>query len=130
MIEGVTGTDLTGNHSVDEQNEANERVDLHGDNLEQHQHQMMHPFDHPVDPVGRRTRQPPAWLRDYDRGEGCNVVYNQDEFCLFIDADPITYEEAAQSAKWRCAMETEIQQSKEIKRAISLNFHEGQQQLG
>ncbi|KAL9357636.1 hypothetical protein Peur_050889 [Populus x canadensis] len=47
---------------------------------------------------GNRQRQPPIWMRYYDSGD----VYsddNQGNFALFVDEDPLSYENAARSAK-------------------------------
>jgi len=79
--------------------------------LEQHQTISAHTIakvDHVPSPVERRSRQPPPWLQDYDSGEGFSDEDHQGSFALFVDADPLSYEDAARSNKWRCAMDTEI----------------------
>ena len=79
--------------------------------LEQHQTINAHTtveIDNVPSPAVRRSRQPPSWLQDYDSGEGFSDEDHQGDFALFVDADPLSYEDAARRNKWRCAMETEI----------------------
>ncbi|CAL2226145.1 unnamed protein product [Prunus armeniaca] len=64
-------------------------------------------------PREARIKRPPGWMRDYVGGEGLSeeddVDVNLAHLALFIDADPISYEEAAKSKIWRQAMDAEIQ---------------------
>ena len=60
-------------------------------------------------PTDRRSRHPPIWMRDYDSSEGLSDDDHQGNFALFVDDDPLSYMDAAQSAKWRCAMDSEIE---------------------
>lgn len=60
-------------------------------------------------PAGRRSRHPPIWMCDYDSGEGLSDDNHQGNFALFVDDDPLSYKDAAQSAKWRYAMDSEIE---------------------
>jgi len=79
--------------------------------LEQHQTISAHTIaevDHVPSPVERHSRQPPPWLQDYNSGEGFSDEDYQGSFALFVDADPLSYEDATRSNKWRCAMDTEI----------------------
>ena len=57
----------------------------------------------------RRSRHPPIWMRDYDSGKGLSDDDHQGNFALFVDDDPLSYMDAAQSSKWRCAMDSEIE---------------------
>jgi len=55
-----------------------------------------------------RTRRQPSWLRDYET----NLFVEEEEDLLAMltdSADPLTFEEAKTSSKWREAMDTEIQ---------------------
>jgi len=56
---------------------------------------------------GNRPRQPPIWMRDYDSRDAYSDD-NQGNFALFVDEDPLSYENATRSAKWRDAMDSEI----------------------
>ena len=64
-------------------------------------------------PADRRSRHPPIWMRDYDSGEGLSDDDHQGNFSLFVDDDPLSYMDATQSAKWRCAMDSEIEAIRE-----------------
>ena len=59
-------------------------------------------------PADRRSRHPSIWMRDYDNGKGLFDDDHQGNFVLFVDDDPLSYMDVAQSAKWRCAMDSEI----------------------
>lgn len=62
----------------------------------------------PVLPVSdRRERRIPAYLRDYTSGEEFSEEEVQ-HFLMFMSTDPICYEDAAKSRKWRDAMDLEI----------------------
>jgi transposase InsO family protein len=58
-----------------------------------------------------RIRKPPAWLQDYSTGqefsdeEPGNTMF----LAMLGDSDPMTYEEAVKSEKWRSAMDQEMQ---------------------
>lgn len=56
-----------------------------------------------------RVRNAPPWMQDYVTGEGLSEEEGLNAMMMLIDADPITYEEAAKSMKWRNAMSTEIE---------------------
>ncbi|CAL2255656.1 unnamed protein product [Prunus armeniaca] len=64
-------------------------------------------------PREARMKRPPGWMRDYVSGEGLSEEDDMDvnlaHLALFIDVDPISYEEAAKSKIWRQAMDAEIQ---------------------
>lgn len=54
-----------------------------------------------------RERKAPAYLDDYTSGEGLSEDEVQN-FALHISADPLFYEQAVKSKKWREAMDLEI----------------------
>jgi hypothetical protein len=104
------GTGHTEDHTSGSTN-IDHHVGFPEGDLEQHQTINAHTTaetDHLPSSVERRSRQPPIWLRDYDSGEGFSDEDHQGNFALFVDADPLSYEDAARSNKWRCVMETEI----------------------
>ncbi|KAJ6287668.1 hypothetical protein OIU78_000017, partial [Salix suchowensis] len=53
--------------------------------------------DHSYSSNTRRSHQPPVWLSDYECGEGLSDGDHQGNFALYVDADPLSYEVAAQS---------------------------------
>nr|DAD39485.1 TPA_asm: hypothetical protein HUJ06_013808 [Nelumbo nucifera] len=55
-----------------------------------------------------RVRRPPVWMRDYETGEGLSEEEDETNLALFASADPLYFEEAVKSAKWRTAMDSEI----------------------
>lgn len=59
----------------------------------------------------RRARRPPVWMGDYETGQGLSDEEGADmtHLALFSDGDPVTFEEAVKSKKWRQAMDQEIQ---------------------
>lgn len=56
-----------------------------------------------------RNRRAPIWMRDYESGEGLSEDDNEALFALFATADPINFEEAVKSEKWRNAMDVEME---------------------
>ena len=56
-----------------------------------------------------RIRRQPAWMRDYVSGERLSEDDDMAHLVLLADSDPITYEEVEKSAKWRKAMNSEIE---------------------
>ncbi|KAJ8648794.1 hypothetical protein MRB53_001817 [Persea americana] len=61
-----------------------------------------------VNPNERREIQAPIWMRDYVSGEGLSEEENELHMALVAPADPLSYEEAVKSSKWRQAMDAEI----------------------
>ncbi|OIW17186.1 hypothetical protein TanjilG_18141 [Lupinus angustifolius] len=56
-----------------------------------------------------RSRRPPVWMEDYITGEGLDLFEEDvDNFVMFVAANPITFQEAVKSIKWREAMNLEI----------------------
>lgn len=56
-----------------------------------------------------RNRRQPVWMRDYETDEGLSDEEEVHNLVMFTSAeDPVTFEEAAKSSKWREAMDMEI----------------------
>lgn len=55
-----------------------------------------------------RVRQPPIWMRDYVSGEGLSEEENEINMAVVTSTDPMHFEEAVKSSKWRMAMDSEI----------------------
>ena len=62
-----------------------------------------------VNPSERRIRRPPTWMRDYESGEGLSEEEDTTYQALFAGSDPVSYRDAVKSAKWRKAMDAEIE---------------------
>ena len=56
-----------------------------------------------------RTRRPPIWMRDYESGEGLSSEEDIAHLAMFANSDPTSYVDAVKSAKWRKAMDLEIE---------------------
>jgi len=65
-------------------------------------------YEIPIEGRVRRNRIEPIWIKDYERGEylsdddGLNVM-------MVIEDEPISFEEAVKSEKWRNAMMKEME---------------------
>ena len=57
-----------------------------------------------------RIRKPPSWLQDYTSGQELSDEEPGNSMFLTMlgDSDPMTYEEAAKSEKWRSVMDQEM----------------------
>ncbi|KAB2605263.1 hypothetical protein D8674_004980 [Pyrus ussuriensis x Pyrus communis] len=60
-------------------------------------------------PHEARTRRPPTWMNDYESGQGLSEEEDFVNLALFIDSDPMFYEDAVKNEKWRAAMNVEIE---------------------
>ena len=60
-------------------------------------------------PVEGRVRRVPSWMQDYETGEGLSEEEDLNAMMIHTEADPITFEEAVKSKKWRDAMNAEIE---------------------
>lgn len=56
----------------------------------------------------RRVRQPPVWTRDYVNGEGLSEEENELNMAMVASTDPLSFEEAVKSSKWRMTMDAEM----------------------
>lgn len=59
--------------------------------------------------VQGRARQVPRWMQDYETGEGLSEEEDLSAMAVLTEVDPITFEEAVKSKKWRDAMNAEIE---------------------
>jgi hypothetical protein len=56
-----------------------------------------------------RSRKQPAWLRDYVTSKGLSDEEERHSLVMFTSTeDPVTFEEAYKSLKWRKAMDMEM----------------------
>jgi hypothetical protein len=63
----------------------------------------------PLSPNQGRSRRQPAWLKDYVTSKGLSDEDERHGLVMFTSAeDPVTFEEAYKSMKWREAMDMEI----------------------
>ena len=59
-----------------------------------------------------RNRRPPIWMRDYETGKGISEEDNEAHLAhlaMFATIDPIHFEDAVKSEKWRKAMDLEME---------------------
>ncbi|GKV32209.1 hypothetical protein SLEP1_g40826 [Rubroshorea leprosula] len=56
----------------------------------------------------QRKKRRPAWLEDYEVTDLPQDDVPVNHFALFVDCDPLTYEEAVKEEKWQKAMAEEI----------------------
>ena len=56
----------------------------------------------------RRVRCVPIIMEDYVNGEGLSEEEIELNMVLLVSTNPINYEEAVKSSKWRLAMDSEI----------------------
>lgn len=57
-------------------------------------------------------------MRDYETGEGLPEEDNEAYWAMFVAVDPIYFEDAMKSEKWRTTMDVEME-------AIKKNWHMG-----
>ena len=58
----------------------------------------------------RRTRSQPIWMRDYESGDGLSgEEEDMTNLAMFVAVDPISFEDAVKSEKWRHAMDLELE---------------------
>lgn len=60
-------------------------------------------------PVEGRARRVPFWMQDYETGDGLSEEEDLSAMMILTKVDPISFEEAVKSKKWRDAMNTEIE---------------------
>ncbi|RVX12019.1 Retrovirus-related Pol polyprotein from transposon TNT 1-94 [Vitis vinifera] len=65
--------------------------------------------DNPSNSNAARNRRPPAWTSDYETGEGLSEEEHEVQLAMFAAADPIYFEEAVKSEKWRTTMDVEME---------------------
>ncbi|RVW35655.1 Retrovirus-related Pol polyprotein from transposon TNT 1-94 [Vitis vinifera] len=56
-----------------------------------------------------RNRRPLVWTSDYEIGEGLSKEEHEVQLAMFAAADPIYFEEAVKSEKWRTTMDVEME---------------------
>ncbi|CAL9016699.1 unnamed protein product [Prunus brigantina] len=56
-----------------------------------------------------RQRKQPSWMEDYVSGEGLSEEEDMAYLAMFAANDPVLFEEAVKDAKWKVAMDVEIE---------------------
>ena len=64
-----------------------------------------------------RNRRPPIWLENYNSNEGSSKE-DEEYMAFLIISNPVNFEEAVKSRKWRLAMDEEIKFIEKIKHGI------------
>lgn len=57
----------------------------------------------------KRNRREPVWMADYEAGDGLSDEDGLNAMIMVIEDDPLSFEEAVNSKKWRDAMMAEIE---------------------
>ncbi|RVW39030.1 Retrovirus-related Pol polyprotein from transposon TNT 1-94 [Vitis vinifera] len=65
--------------------------------------------DNPSNSNAARNRRPPIWMSDYETGEELSEEEHEVQLAMFTAADPIYFDEAVKSEKWRTAMDVEME---------------------
>lgn len=68
------------------------------------------------DSIEGRNRIPPVWMRYYETGEGLSDEDAEAYLTMCVVADPIHFEDAVKSEKWRKAMDVEMEAIKKMVR--------------
>lgn len=90
-----------GNDNNVEESETNETT------LESEEPDHNNQTDTPA--IEGRVRRPPVWMSDYVSGDSLSEEEGMVHLALFAEFDPINYEEAVKSEKWKKAMDAEIE---------------------
>ena len=56
-----------------------------------------------------RNRRPPVWMRDYAKGEDLFEEDNEAHLAMSTTTDPVNFEDALKSEKWRQAIDLEVE---------------------
>lgn len=56
-----------------------------------------------------RNRKPPVWMRNYETREGFSEEENEVQLVIVAIVDPIYFEKAVKSEKWRTTMDVEME---------------------
>ena len=76
------------------------------------------------------NRRPPIWMRDYETGEGISEEDNKAHLAMFATTDPIHFEDAVKSEKWRRAIDLEIEAIKNNGMWELTELHKGAKKVG
>ena len=104
--EEYTGAQESGVQESAERNEDTANCSAGTDTYSNDSHNIN--FEIPVEGRVRRKRTEPIWMKDYEKGEdfsddnGLNVM-------MVTEDDPVSFEEAVKSEKWRNAMLKEME---------------------
>ena len=96
---------------VFEENEEGSESELKADVEVEDENFSLNSFNEESSPCTNeeRDRRLPAWMRDYHTGEGLSEEDNEAHLAMFATADPIHFEDAVKSEKWRKAMDLELE---------------------
>lgn len=106
-VEAETEEEAAENNDIDHTMQAathpgdSNRVDTSIDEPQAH--------DNPIEGRVRRNRREPNWMLDYESGEGLSDEDTLNVMMTVTDTDPLSFEAAARSKKWRNAMMKEME---------------------
>ncbi|CAL2238253.1 unnamed protein product [Prunus armeniaca] len=75
------------------------------------------------------TKKKPTWMMDYDVSNSSSDDDNA-HFALFVDSDPITYDEVIKEKKWRKVMDNEIKSTEKNHTWELTDLPKGQKTIG
>ncbi|GKV36956.1 hypothetical protein SLEP1_g45038 [Rubroshorea leprosula] len=78
----------------------------------------------------QRKKKRPAWLEDYEITDLPQDDVLVNHFALFVDCDPLTYEEAVKEEKWQKAMAEEIGSIERNQTSELTDIPEGHKTIG
>ena len=86
--------------------------------------------DNPSNSNAARNRRPPGWMSDYETGEGLSEEEHEVQLAMFAAIDPIYFEEAVKSEKWRTTMDIEMEAIKKNDTWELKDFPKGGKKIG
>jgi hypothetical protein len=111
--EGETDGDeanSSGDAEVIEHNIANSGAESNWDGIEESSNAPANTiYEEDVNLHTRRETIMPSWMRDYVSGEGLSEEETELNMTIVTSNDPVSYEKAVKSYKWREAMDTEME---------------------
>jgi len=111
--EGETDGDeanSSGDAEVIEHNIANSGAESNWDGIEESNNAPANTiYEEDVNLHTRRETIMPSWMRDYVSGEGLSEEETELNMTIVTSDDPVSYEKAVKSYKWREAMDTEME---------------------
>lgn len=110
--EAIEGNEEVGNNGNEEEhNNGNEggNNDDTTNSIESNSSSSESHEDESPNMVEGRVRRPPSYLADYETGEGLSDEDNLNAMMMLTEDDPLSFEEARKSNKWRDAMKAEIE---------------------
>ena len=108
-IEGVEGNEEGGNNDDNNDASNDNNNDDTANSIESNSSSSEHHEDDSPNAIEGRVRKTPSWMADYETGEGLSDEDNLNAMMMLAEDDPLSFEKASKSNKWRGAMRAEIE---------------------